>query len=75
MAWESDMVWRCSAGETFDGIALKVYGGEKYAFHLMRANPALCTRLVFTGGERLQAPVVVVTEAEATAAAIAPWRE
>ena len=31
----SGYVWPCSAGETFDEIALMVYGNEKYAAELM----------------------------------------
>ena len=39
MAQMSGFVWTASAGETFDMIALAVYGNEKYACDLMDANP------------------------------------
>ena len=46
--------YRCSAGETFDSVALAVYGDEKYACEILNANPALCTIPVFRGGEILE---------------------
>ena len=39
MAQMSGFVWTASAGETFDMIALAVYGIEKSACDLMDANP------------------------------------
>ena len=35
----SGYVYRCSAGETFDMVALNIYDHEKYAADLMNANP------------------------------------
>lgn len=70
--------YRCSAGETFDSVALAVYGDEKYACELLNANPPLCTVPVFLGGEVLELPVVVVPEDEQEnvyAPASAPWKE
>ena len=46
----------CSAGETFDSVALAVYGDEKYAAELMAANGEYLQRMVFSGGERLALP-------------------
>lgn len=70
--------YRCSAGETFDLIALKLYGDEKYACDLLGANPALCGLTALTGGETLIIPVVEVpndTQENAYTPAIAPWKE
>lgn len=68
----------CSAGETFDSVALHIYGDEKYACELLNANPLLCTKPVFTGGEMLMLPVVEIPEDEGEneyAPASAPWKE
>lgn len=70
----SGYYYRCAAGESFDSVALKVYGDEKYAAELLCANGALADRLVFTGGEKLELPVVEVAAAGENAAA-APWKE
>lgn len=74
----SGQVYVCSAGEAFDSVALEVYGDEKYACELLNANPALCTKPVFTGGEILELPVVEIpadSDEEAYAPATAPWKE
>lgn len=69
----------CSAGETFDLIALEVYGDEKYAAEIMNANPELVNRIVFRGGETVLLPVietdrVSVLETLMQAPAPAPWK-
>ena len=71
----SGLTYQCTAGETFDLVALILYGDEKYAGKLMAANPALCTQAVFAGGEQLQVPVVEVPEEDEAAPAKAPWKE
>lgn len=78
MAEWSGYVYQCSAGETFDAIALQVYDNEKYACDLMNANPHLATKLVFDGTEVLNLPVVEAEEDEQEneyAPAFAPWKE
>lgn len=71
----SNLIFLCSAGETFDSVARFVYGDEKYAAELMNANPALCGNFSFRGGEKLRLPVVVLPTAEgATIADVAPWK-
>jgi len=67
----------CSAGETFDSVALAVYGDEKYAAELLCANSLLCEKMVFTGGERLALPVIAVGQENTTGRPIpaAPWKE
>ena len=75
----SDEVWQCSAGETFDLVALAVYGDEKYASEIMCANPSMGTKIQFEGGEELNLPVIVVpktTPGEGSVSAYkAPWKE
>ena len=69
--------YTCSAGETFDIVALQVYGDEKYACELLNANPALCLIPMFTGGEVLQLPEIVIPDEpeEDLMPARAPWKE
>lgn len=73
----SDTQYVCSAGETFDGVALIVYGDEKYTADILNANPALCQTLVFSGGEVLDLPVVEIpdSEDEEYMPPVAPWKE
>lgn len=68
----------CKAGETFDIVALEEYGDEKYACELLGGNPTLCNVTVFSGGEVLELPIVVVPENEGDieyTPAKAPWKE
>ena len=74
----SGFIYRCSAGEAFDSIALQVYGDEKYAAQLMEMNPDFCGKMVFSGGEELKLPVVetyAADEGGRHVTAKAPWRE
>ena len=52
MAQMSGFVWTASAGETFDMIALAVYGNEKYACDLMDANPKWARTARFEAGKK-----------------------
>ena len=76
----SGKMYLCSNGETFDGVALAVYGSEIYAADLLCANPEHGILARFKGGERLLLPVVVTRDSEEddeTAAVPdkAPWKE
>lgn len=74
----SEQVYKCAAGETFDSVALAVYGDEKYAAELLNANPTLCHIPVFAGGELLDLPVVEIPAQESEndyMPATAPWKE
>lgn len=67
----------CAANESFDGIALMIYGDERYAADLMNANPDYCGMSVFNGGETLRLPVVEADESDdesAMANTNAPWK-
>lgn len=73
----SGYVYNCSAGETWDMIALEIYGEETYAADLLCANPAMCRKAVFTGGEKVELPVIDVPERNqlvADTGNTAPWR-
>lgn len=70
--------YQCSAGETFDSVALYVYGDEKYACELMNANPSLCIKTQFSGGEKLNLPEVELPQDDGDdmyAPSTAPWKE
>ena len=78
MAEMSGYMYQCSAGETFDSVALQIYDDEKYACDLMNANPHLVTKSVFDGPESLFLPVVEIKEDERDSEYIpasAPWKE
>lgn len=78
----SGLEYRCAANDSFDGVALEIYGDEKYAGDLMDANPDYCGMIVFDGGESLKLPVLDVPEdrindgdeESAMATTIAPWK-
>jgi hypothetical protein len=75
----SGLEYTCSAGESFDSVALVLFGDEKHASALLMANPELCHISVFTGGEALLIPVVELPEEGADESehipARAPWKE
>lgn len=70
----SGYAYPASRGDTFDSIALEVYGDEKYAAEILSLNPELTGKLVFDGGEMVYLPVIAIPE-ETYAEAKAPWKE
>lgn len=50
------MQYTASEKETFDQIALNIYGNERYAYLLLQANPTQCHKIFMEGGEVLDAP-------------------
>lgn len=72
------LVYICSAGESFDSVALRAYGKEKYAAQLLLANPALCRTPTFQGGEKLVLPALELPAADSGKPYVpdrAPWKE
>lgn len=63
-----------SAGETFDLIALLIYGDEKYAADILCANPDISDKLILDGGEEVRLPVVELLAA-GEYPLTAPWKE
>lgn len=57
-------------GETWDQIAVKVYGSETLMYRLIQANPDHRETLFFAAGETLSVPVVEAAR-EVT---IPPWK-
>ena len=58
-------------GEAFDSLALVLYGNEKYAADLLLANPELCHKIIFDGGEELKVPQI----SETTVSPLPPWKQ
>lgn len=58
-------------GETWDGIAYKVYGSEKHADFLMKNNYKFLDVLVFSSGASLNVPDLP----EAMEGELPPWRD
>lgn len=71
--------YRCAAGESFDLVALSLFGDEKYAAELISVNPEYTGRLVFDGTEFLRIPVIDLPDEDAADEAgltsAAPWKE
>lgn len=57
-------------GDTWDIIAFKVYGQEKYAKQLVEANPEYVHIVVFSGGCILKIPELEVSEDTS----LPPWK-
>lgn len=72
---ESGYFYQCSGGESFDSIALEMYGDEKYAAQLICANAAASSTLVFKGGEVLTLPVIEKATPNSSGGTAAPWKE
>lgn len=64
------MQYTASARETFDEIALRLYGDESYAYLLLQANPQHCHKIMMEGGEVLEGPDSVPDES----ASLPPWK-
>lgn len=65
----------CSAGETFDSIALFLFDSEAYAAELLSVNPEYCLVSQFKGGEEIRIPDVELPEEDEIGYPIqAPWR-
>ncbi len=67
------MSYTTSANETFDMVALNVYGDCAYAYKLIAANPMYCHKLRFDGGEVLTVPEL--TDEDTATATLPPWKQ
>lgn len=61
-----------AAGDTWDWVAMAIYGDEKYTPILLQANPAYVDRVAFDGTEILTLPDLDTEDADE--AQTAPWR-
>lgn len=64
------MQYTASAKETFDQMALRIYGDEQYAYLLLQANPLQCHKIMMEGGEVLNVPDMPANEASG----LPPWK-
>lgn len=69
---ETGKKYTCAAGETWCGVAFRVWQREGLAHHLIAANPLLAARVVFNGGEVLRVPEKPKDESDRVA--LPPWR-
>ena len=58
-------------GDTFDAIALDMYGSEKMAHYLIEFNPDYADVLIFEGNVELHLPVIEDADLPQT---LPPWR-
>lgn len=72
----SGYYYSAKSGDTWDSVALACYQSENFAAELLCANPELDGKSVFSGGERIQLPLVDAGEAAARRTqSAAPWKE
>ncbi|MBO5862981.1 MAG: tail protein X [Paludibacteraceae bacterium] len=58
-------------GDTFDALALEMYGEETLAHYIIEFNPDHADVLIFDGNVSLRLPIVENTETPDT---LPPWR-
>lgn len=63
-------VYITNTGDTWDLIAYKVYGNEKYMINLLQANEEYNNIVVFSGGLKIICPDIDVE----TANPLPPWK-
>lgn len=64
------MTYRTIQGDTWDGIAYKLYGDETFMSNLLAANSSYVETVVFGAGVLLKVPVVV----EKVVSDLPPWK-
>lgn len=57
-------------GDTFDTIALKFYGDEKYSHVIMQANPQQVSTVIFEYGISLSIPDIEIKNTST----LPPWK-
>lgn len=64
-------VYKTIQGDTWDGIAVKVYGDEKYMNKLLEANQAYREMIIFQANVSLYLPDMQVQ----TTTILPPWKK
>lgn len=59
-------------GDTWDIIAYKTLGKEKYAKELIEENPQYMDTVIFRSGVTLQVPKITTTSVDST---LPPWKQ
>lgn len=67
---EEQDIYTTIQGDTWDIIALKVYGNEKYMSQLLKANPRYTDIIVFSAGVEIVCPDIE----EDTMEHLPPWK-
>ena len=67
----SNEKYTAGAGETWAGIAFKLWKEETLMWKLIEANPLRANIVIFEGGEELNVPEIEETDYKA---AMPPWR-
>lgn len=62
------MTYLTVAGDSFDLIAFKVLGSEKFAVDLIKANPDFVQTFIFNASEELNIPEITATKEKSL-----PW--
>lgn len=62
-------LYTAKQGQTWDEVALEVYGDEAYAGYLMQSNYKLLDTLIFSAGDIIVVPDLV----ETVSADTPPW--
>lgn len=71
MALPNDFVfYRSVAGDTWDQLALDIYGNQFYSTKLLAANPELSGQVTLEEGMILRIPIIE----SATADSLPPWK-
>ena len=63
-------MYQTTAGDTWDKISYKVYGEEKFASELMKANGDKLDEFIFSAGEEIILPNI----SRETKSKTPPWR-
>lgn len=64
-------VYKTIQGDTWDGIAVKVYGDEKYMNELLEANQAYREIIIFSANVSLSLPDIQTQ----TTTILPPWKK
>lgn len=67
----SKRVYKTIQGDTWDGIAVKVYGDEKYMNELLEANQAYRETIIFPANVSLSLPEIQAQ----TTTILPPWKK
>lgn len=63
-------IYTTKLGDTWDLIAFRVYGKEKYKIELQKANPQFLDEIIFQSGVKLVCPDIPVP----TSDILPPWK-
>ncbi|MBV4440205.1 tail protein X [Clostridium tyrobutyricum] len=65
-----DNIYEAVEGDTFDSIALQIYGDEFKASEIIKSNPDYIKNIIFSSGIKLKLPVIETPESST----LPPWK-